>query len=86
MYQVARAVDIPIVGCGGIATASDALEFLMAGACAVQVGTMTFTEPGTALDEVDGLAAFLTAEGLDDVQDIVGAANERPIRVAEESR
>ncbi len=86
VYQVARAVDIPIVGCGGIATASDALEFLMAGACAVQVGTMTFTEPGTALAVVDGLAAFLTAEGLDDVQDIVGAANERPIRVAEESR
>ncbi|MFN8532163.1 MAG: dihydroorotate dehydrogenase [Dehalococcoidia bacterium] len=74
-YQVAQVVDVPIVGCGGIATAADALEFILAGATAVQVGTMTFTEPGTMAAVVDGLRAFCEREGIGDLAEIVGAAN-----------
>lgn len=74
VYEVAQAVRVPVVGIGGIGTAGDALEFLMAGATAVQVGTASFANPHAALDVLDGLAAFLAAEGLDDVQAIIGAA------------
>lgn len=62
VYQVARAVDIPIIGCGGISTAEDVLEFLLAGAKAVQVGTANFFRPDTAFRLVDEVVAL--AEGL----------------------
>jgi dihydroorotate dehydrogenase (NAD+) catalytic subunit len=75
VYRVAQAVRIPIVGIGGIASTEDALEFLMAGASAVQVGTATFVNPSTALDIVDGLANYLKTEGLVGLHEIVGAAN-----------
>ena len=78
-YEVARVVDVPIVGCGGIASAADALEFIMAGATAVQVGTMTFTEPGTMLAVIDGLRAFCEREGVTDLAELVGVANLRPV-------
>lgn len=74
VYQVAQAVSVPIVGIGGVATAEDALQFLMAGATAVQVGTATFVNPTAALDVVDGIRAFLEREGVSDVREIVGAA------------
>lgn len=74
VYEVAQAVDVPIVGIGGIATAEDALQFLMAGATAVEVGTATFVNPQAALDVVDGLRAWLQREGIRDVREIVGAA------------
>jgi dihydroorotate dehydrogenase (NAD+) catalytic subunit len=74
VYQVARTVQVPVVGCGGIVSAEDAAEFLMAGACAVQVGTATFRNPRAALDVVEGLARFLEDEGVADVREIVGAA------------
>lgn len=73
-YQVAQAVSIPIIGAGGITSARDALEFLMAGASAVQVGTATFADPLAPLRVVEGLAAFVRANGLSSVRDIVGAA------------
>ena len=72
--DVAREVDIPIVGCGGVTTAEDAIEFLMAGASAVQVGTATFRNPRAALDVVVGVEAWLSENGVDDVSEIVGAA------------
>jgi dihydroorotate dehydrogenase (NAD+) catalytic subunit len=74
VYEVAQAVDVPIVGIGGVTCAEDALQFLMAGATAVQVGTSTFVNPRTALEVVDGLAAFLAREGLDDIHEIIGVA------------
>lgn len=74
VYEVAQAVDVPIVGIGGIATAEDALQFLMAGATAVEVGTATFVNPHAALEIVDGLRAWLRREGIRDVREIVGAA------------
>src|SRR5262249_25122068 len=54
VYQVARSLDIPIIGCGGIATGEDAMEFLMAGASAVQVGTATFRDPRAPLNVIEG--------------------------------
>ena len=72
VHQVAHAVAIPVVGMGGIASAEDALKFLMAGARAVQVGTMTFANPRATLDIIDGLTAYCEAEGLSNLQEICG--------------
>jgi dihydroorotate dehydrogenase (NAD+) catalytic subunit len=73
-YQVAQAVRIPIVGCGGIATPSDALEFILAGATAVQVGTLTFSEPSTMTSVIAGLRAYGEKAGIGSILDLVGAA------------
>jgi dihydroorotate dehydrogenase (NAD+) catalytic subunit len=74
VYQVARAVNVPIVGCGGITTGEDAVEFLMAGASAVQVGTATFTNPRACLDVLEGIEAFMRDHGVESVGDLIGAA------------
>lgn len=74
VYQVAKAVRVPIIGCGGVTTAEDAVEFLMAGASAVQVGTATFRNPRAALDVLEGLDAFLREEEIEDVSELIGAA------------
>lgn len=74
VYDVARAVRIPVIGCGGIATGEDAVEFLMAGAAAVQVGTATFANPRALLDVIEGLESWLEREGIADVNQIVGCA------------
>lgn len=73
-YQVARAVSIPIIGAGGITSAEDALEFLMAGASAVQVGTATFADPMAPIRVVEGLAQYVRANGLASIREIIGAA------------
>lgn len=77
VYQVAAAVDVPVIGCGGISSGPDAIEFLMAGATAVQVGTATFSNPLAPLEVLEGIQRFLEDEGVDDVHDIVGAAQVR---------
>jgi dihydroorotate dehydrogenase (NAD+) catalytic subunit len=74
VYQVAAAVDIPVIGCGGISNGLDAVEFLMAGASAVQVGTATFLNPLAPLEVLEGVERFLEDEGVEDVRDVVGAA------------
>lgn len=71
-HQAAHAVRIPVVGMGGIASARDALSFLMAGAAAVQVGSMTFAHPETMLDIIDGLEAYCKAQGLNNIKEIRG--------------
>src|SRR5437764_5601210 len=73
-YQVAQAVAIPIIGAGGITNASDALEFLMAGASAVQVGTATLADPTAPLRVIEGLAGYVRGQGLSSIRDIIGAA------------
>ncbi|MBX3280080.1 MAG: dihydroorotate dehydrogenase [Acidobacteria bacterium] len=73
VFQVARAVKIPLVGIGGIATTEDALEFIIAGASAVQVGTASFYDPQAAMKIVDGLEAYCLRKGLDSIRDLVGA-------------
>lgn len=73
VWQVASAVEIPVVGMGGIFTAEDAVEFLLAGATAVAIGTANFTDPTSVTRVVDGLAEFCHARGVDRVADLIGA-------------
>ncbi|HHN75090.1 MAG TPA: dihydroorotate dehydrogenase [Acidobacteria bacterium] len=73
VYQVARAVKIPLIGMGGIVCVRDIVEFLLVGASAVQVGTASFNEPGIAARLVDELAAWCRDHGVDDVRELVGA-------------
>ena len=74
VYKVAGVVDIPIIGCGGISCVDDALEFLMAGASAVEVGTANLTSPQAALDVLDGIRRFMERKNLKDMEAIVGKA------------
>ncbi|MBA7604169.1 Dihydroorotate dehydrogenase B (NAD(+)), catalytic subunit [subsurface metagenome] len=74
VYEVAGAVEVPITGCGGIVTGSDAIEFIMAGASAVQVGTATFTNPRAPLDVLKGIEQFMKKEGINNVTELIGAA------------
>ena len=74
VYQVAGAVDVPVVGCGGITTASDAIEFIMAGASAVQVGAANLTSPRSALDVLEGIEKFMEKEGIKSLSEIIGVA------------
>jgi dihydroorotate dehydrogenase (NAD+) catalytic subunit len=74
VYEVAGAVEIPVIGVGGIATAADALEFLMAGASALQVGSATFRNPRAALDILEGIERFMAKEGIKKLTEIIGAA------------
>jgi dihydroorotate dehydrogenase (NAD+) catalytic subunit len=71
-WQVSRAIKIPVIGMGGILTARDALEFILAGASAVQVGTANFIHPDAAVRVARGLAAYLAEHGIDSVRELVG--------------
>ncbi len=73
VWEAARSVRIPVVAMGGVQSPRDALEFLIAGARAVAVGTATFTDPGTALRVVEGLSAYLVRHGLDSVGPLIGS-------------
>jgi dihydroorotate dehydrogenase (NAD+) catalytic subunit len=72
VYEVCKVVDIPIVGMGGIMTWQDAVEFIMSGAHAVQLGTANFLKPDIALDVIEGIERFIIKEGLRDLEDIRG--------------
>ena len=72
VHQVSKAVQIPVMGLGGISTWQDAVEFLMAGARVIQVGTATFTNPKIALNIIDGLEKYLESQNLESVEDIIG--------------
>jgi len=74
VYEVAGAVELPVIGCGGITTAGDAIEFIMAGASAIQVGTASFTNPRAPLDVLEGIEQFMRKEGIKDIADLIGAA------------
>jgi len=74
VYQVAGVVEIPVIGCGGITTASDAIEFIMAGASAIQVGTANLTNPRAPLEVLEGIAEFMEKEGIRDIGELIGAA------------
>jgi dihydroorotate dehydrogenase (NAD+) catalytic subunit len=84
VWQAALAVRLPVIGVGGIATAEDAVEFLMAGASAVQVGTATFVSPTAMLAVLDGLAAFCARRGVARVADLTGMAVRRGLAEAAE--
>lgn len=72
VYQAANAVKVPIIGMGGIATAEDAIEFLMAGASAVSVGTANFSNPRATIEIIAGIEAYMRQYGVEDIKDIVG--------------
>jgi dihydroorotate dehydrogenase (NAD+) catalytic subunit len=74
VYEVAGAVEVPIIGCGGITTATDALEFIMAGASAVQVGTASLANSRAPLDILEGIEQFLKKEGVEDIKELIGVA------------
>jgi dihydroorotate dehydrogenase (NAD+) catalytic subunit len=73
VHQVVKTVNIPVIGMGGVLEAGDALEFLMAGAQAVQVGTANFTNPRASLDILEGIHKFLKDHGIHSVKDIIGS-------------
>jgi dihydroorotate dehydrogenase (NAD+) catalytic subunit len=74
VYLVAAAVEVPVIGGGGIMTAQDALEFIMAGASAVEVGTATFINPAASTDIIDGLEGYMRESGLQKLTDLIGTA------------
>ncbi len=73
VWQVAKAVNIPIIGMGGIASATDAIEFMLAGATAVAIGAHNFVEPTALKDVTDGIEAYLKAHNIKDVNELIGA-------------
>ena len=76
VYQSAQAVNIPIIGMGGIMNADDAIEMILAGATAVSVGTGNFIDPRTAEKVVEGIEAYMRKYHVDDIKDLIGAVNE----------
>ncbi|HBT19907.1 MAG TPA: dihydroorotate dehydrogenase [Peptococcaceae bacterium] len=74
VWDVSQAVDIPVIGMGGICTAEDALQFIMAGASAVAVGTWNFVNPTAPLDIIDGLKEFCIKEGVKDIKELIGCS------------
>lgn len=81
-YQTAQAVSIPVIGCGGIASAEDAIEYLLVGCSAVQVGTSSFVSVSTMARVIDGIEAYCREQGFASVREIVGAMRAHgPVRV-----
>ncbi|MGA2405667.1 MAG: dihydroorotate dehydrogenase [Bacteroidales bacterium] len=75
VWQVANSVRIPVIGMGGIMTTSDALEFLLAGATAVQIGTASFIDPRASVKILEGIENYLTKKGFSDIKEIIGYIN-----------
>ena len=72
VYQVANAVKIPIIGMGGICTAEDAMEFILAGETAVSIGTANFANPYTTVEVIDGIEAYIRRHGVEDINELIG--------------
>jgi len=91
VFQCARAVKIPVIGCGGISTAEDAVEYRLAGATAVQVGTASFLDPAVMLRIIEGLDAYCEKHGIERIADLVAAVRidpgltDRWLRLAQQS-
>ena len=75
VWQVARAVKIPVIGMGGIRTVSDAIEFFLAGASAIQVGTASFIDPGISVSILQGIDNYLNDKGFRSINEIIGFIN-----------
>ena len=75
VYQVANAVKIPVIGMGGIMTAEDALEFILAGATAVSIGTANFINPDTTIQVIEGIEAHMKKYGVEDIHELIGAVH-----------
>lgn len=75
VYQASHAVKIPVIGMGGIATAEDAIELLLAGATAVSVGAVNFMNPYATVEIIEGIEQYMTKYGVEDIQELIGAVN-----------
>ena len=75
VWQVAKAVSLPNIGLGGISSTNDAIEFFLAGASAVQIGTYSFVDPSISISIVEGIENYLMSKGFSDIKDIVGYIN-----------
>jgi dihydroorotate dehydrogenase (NAD+) catalytic subunit len=76
VYQTAQAASLPIIGMGGIQTAADAIEMILAGATAISVGTANFTDPTTTVQIAEGIEAYMKKYGVADIRELVGAVRE----------
>ena len=76
VYEASHAVSIPVIGMGGVRNAEDALEMMLAGATAVAVGTANFANPTVTVDIVNEIRQFMVAEGIQDIQEMIGAVRE----------
>jgi dihydroorotate dehydrogenase (NAD+) catalytic subunit len=74
VYQVAQAVEVPLIGMGGISNAEDAIEFFLAGASAISVGTANFVNPEVTMEILDGIESYLVEQGYEDINEIIGLA------------
>jgi dihydroorotate dehydrogenase (NAD+) catalytic subunit len=74
VYEVAGVVELPVIGCGGITTGNDAIEFIMAGASDIQIGTASFVNPRAPFDVLEGIERFMQKEGIKDIAELIGAA------------
>ena len=72
VWQVAKAVKIPVIGLGGISSTNDALEFLMAGATAIEIGTANFIDPTITIKVIDGIQEYLNRHNIKNINDIIG--------------
>jgi dihydroorotate dehydrogenase (NAD+) catalytic subunit len=77
VWQTAKSVKIPVIGLGGIMNAGDAIEFILAGAAAVEVGTASFIDPLASVKIVDGIEEYLSAKGFGDISEITGLINRK---------
>ena len=75
VYQASQAVKIPVIGMGGIMTAEDALEFILAGATAVSIGTANFINPDTTIQVIEGIEAYMKKYGVEDIHELIGAVH-----------
>jgi dihydroorotate dehydrogenase (NAD+) catalytic subunit len=73
LYQASKAVKIPLIGCGGIMDYKDALEYIITGATAVQVGSATYKNPRTAIEIIQGIENFLEAKGVENIKELIGS-------------
>ncbi len=73
VWDIVNSVKVPVIGIGGISCCEDALEFLMIGACAVQIGTANFVHPKVSMEIIEGIRSFLESEGMDDVNQFIGS-------------
>lgn len=73
VWQVSRAVKIPVIGLGGIMTATDAIEFILAGATAIEIGTANFIEPAISVKVAEGVEAYMKRHQIDDISQLIGA-------------
>lgn len=76
VWQVAKAVKIPVIGLGGIMNGRDALEFILAGASAIEVGTANFVDPAVTVKIVDWITDYCNRHGVDDINSLIGAINQ----------